>query len=286
MTIGDSTKPWRYLILLACLGIAACSGKIPGVYRVPVQQGNVITVDMLQELKLGMDKRKVRFILGTPLVIDVFHLDRWDYFYSYNPGSGDTVQQRASLFFEADRLVRINADIDSDIDFRTVTQASEKVLIVPPKKKGGFLAAITPAFVKRDEEEQAQEKIAKELATGYNASLSASIPASADGEIGEVLEPAAAAPATIGPDIGDQTLPSEVYAPNTPAGFETAGVVAPAPDSRLETTSAQTRNRSRYLEQLFEDFGAEPQPAAAQTGTGRSAPDDFATRDPTIPVRD
>ena len=103
--------------LLASLGNSGC------VYTVPIQQGNVVTVEMLQELKLGMDKRKVSFILGTPLVTDAFHQDRWDYFYSY-AASGDRVQQRASLYFEGDRLTRIDADIDSKIDFHTVDRKS------------------------------------------------------------------------------------------------------------------------------------------------------------------
>ena len=61
-----------------------------------------------------LDKRKVKFVLGTPLVTDAFHQDRWDYYYSYKPGRGDTVQQRAALFFENEQLVRIDAEIDSD----------------------------------------------------------------------------------------------------------------------------------------------------------------------------
>lgn len=246
------------LALLVCAGISSCSGKIPGVYRIPIQQGNVITVEMLQGLELGMDKRKVSFILGTPLVIDAFHLDRWDYFYSYQSSGGKRVQQRASLFFEGDRLARIDADIDSNIDFHTVTKATENSLIVPPKKKGGFLAALTPAFLTKDEEEWKQEEIAKSLSTGVNDDQPGS---GATGGAGEVIDPALAAAA------GGGTTPSEIYAPNASTGLEAARAAPAASEPLSEIISAKTQSQSRYLEQLFEGFGraSAPAPAAAAT---------------------
>ena len=222
MPTRERTNPLALLVLLACVGVSACSGKFPGVYRIPIQQGNVITVEMLQELKLGMDKRKVRFVLGTPLVTDVFHLDRWDYFYSYEPGSSDRVQQRASLFFEDGRLARIDADIKSDIDFHTVTQASGNVLIVPPKKGGGFFAALTPAFLEKDEEAAAEQEIARTLDTGFNDPQPGSTQSLASTEPSEVFDPALAATAAIGPSTGDTPVPSEIYVPNSSAGGEEA----------------------------------------------------------------
>ncbi|NIP47385.1 MAG: hypothetical protein GWN21_14385, partial [Gammaproteobacteria bacterium] len=59
MAIGSRKGPFTSLALMACLAIGGCSGGIPGLYRIPIQQGNVVTVEMLQELDLGMDKRKV-----------------------------------------------------------------------------------------------------------------------------------------------------------------------------------------------------------------------------------
>lgn len=267
------TRPRRnslpLLLLLAVAGLSACSGGVPGVYRVPIQQGNVITVEMLQELKLGMDKRKVKFILGTPLVADAFHLDRWDYYYSYQPGYGDRVQQLASLYFEKDVLVRINADIDSAINFHTVTQATENVLIVPPKKKGGIFAALTPAFLERDEEQAQQEELARTLDDGFNEPPPGS---GESGTGGKALDPALAV-----------TTPSEVYAPNTSASVDSGAVRAPKPRAPVEVVSAETRSQSSYLEELFDGYGAaspaeEPAAAVVQQPTPR--------RDITIPIRD
>ncbi len=208
------------------------------MYRIPIQQGNVITVEMLEELELGMNKRKVRFILGTPLVIDAFHQDRWDYFYSYKPSSGDRVQQHASLFFEGDRLARIDADIDSQIDFHTVTETSENVLIVPPKKKRGFFAALTPDFLKRGAEE---EESATPLDAGLRDPQPGSRVSDETGGSGEVLDAALTAPSIVEPRIDDGTVPDEIYAPNA---------------------STETESQSRYLEQLFDDFGTAATPAA------------------------
>ncbi len=261
------------------MAVTACSGKIPGAYRIPIQQGNVITVEMLQELKLGMDKRKVRFILGTPLVTDAFHQGRWDYYYSYQPGSGDRVQQHASVYFKDDRLTRIDANIDSRIDFHTVTHATENVLIVPRKKKGGFFAALTPAFVKKEEEEAAEENLARSLDSGFNDPQPGSGAPGGTGDTGAVLDPALAAPATIGPSIGDARPPSEIYAPNSSTEIETAaGAWSTEPGSTTEVISAETKSQSRYLEELFEDFGAQTT-AEAAPAPAVSAPAAYESKD-------
>ncbi|MGH8542545.1 MAG: outer membrane protein assembly factor BamE, partial [Gammaproteobacteria bacterium] len=84
---------------------------MPLVYRVDVQQGNVVTQEMLAQLEAGMDKNKVRYIMGTPLLADVFHQDRWDYVYTQQNGGDTPVERRVSLVFENDRLARIGGDV-------------------------------------------------------------------------------------------------------------------------------------------------------------------------------
>lgn len=256
-----------FTVLLMCAAITGCSWNFP--YSIPIQQGNVITVEMLQELELGMDKRKVRYVLGTPLVTDAFHQDRWDYYYSYKHGLGDKVQQRASLYFEDDRLVRVDADMDSKIDFHTVTDVNENVVIVPRKKKGGFLAALTPAFVEREEAEAREEALDRSLDSGFNDPQPGSGVAAASGEpVEAVLDPALTAPAIIGPGLGDGVSPSELYAPNTSTDFEGAGAWSTEPATPVEAISPETQARSRYLQDLFEGFGAaapDPEALAAPT---------------------
>ena len=70
------------LLLLLITGLSACGFiRFPGVYRIDVEQGNIITQELADQLQPGMSRRQVRFILGTPLLEDTFNQDRWDYPY-------------------------------------------------------------------------------------------------------------------------------------------------------------------------------------------------------------
>lgn len=80
------------------------------VYHVDVEQGNIVTPEMVDQLEPNMNKRQVRYVLGTPLVVDVFHQDRWDYIYSLQPGEEVREQKRISMVFENDRLVGLQGD--------------------------------------------------------------------------------------------------------------------------------------------------------------------------------
>lgn len=89
------------ICLMLCITLAACA------YKPDIQQGNMVTQDKLAQLKIGMDKRQVRFIMGSPMLTDPFHQSRWDYFYSLTPGRDDTVRYGATLYFDGERLSRI-----------------------------------------------------------------------------------------------------------------------------------------------------------------------------------
>lgn len=87
---------------------------IPGLppYRIDIQQGNYISQEMVSQLKPGMTREQVRFVLGTPLVTDIFHTDRWDYVYFRDPPGKPREQRRLAVFFSADgRLVRVDGDV-------------------------------------------------------------------------------------------------------------------------------------------------------------------------------
>ncbi len=113
----------RALAAVGLLGVAAsqlaCSSlgdKLPGVtsivtpYKIDIQQGNIITQEMVDQLRPGMTKRQVTFVMGTPLVRDPFNQDRWDYVYSYQPGGGVRGQERITMYFENDLLVNFTGD--------------------------------------------------------------------------------------------------------------------------------------------------------------------------------
>ena len=86
---------------------------IPGVtpYRIEIQQGNYISQDMVAQLKPGMSKEQVRLALGTPLLTDVFHADRWDYVYWRETPDGKREQRKLTVFFEDGKLTRLDGDV-------------------------------------------------------------------------------------------------------------------------------------------------------------------------------
>lgn len=83
-----------------------------GPYRMEIQQGNYITQDKVSQLRPGLTREQVKFLLGTPLITDVFHPDRWDYvFVRERSNFGAQEQRRLTLFFEDDLLRRVEGDV-------------------------------------------------------------------------------------------------------------------------------------------------------------------------------
>lgn len=76
-------------------------------YRIDIQQGNFVSREMVDQLREGMTREQVRFVLGTPLLNDIFHDNRWDYVFRLQKGSGAVISSRVAVHFEGDRLVRI-----------------------------------------------------------------------------------------------------------------------------------------------------------------------------------
>ena len=102
--------PMRILLIslvMACL--SACG--FPGVYKINVEQGNIVTQEMVDQLKPGMNRRQVRFVLGTPLIEDTFNQNRWDYLYVKRNGMKVLNESRLTVEFDGDTLVRIYGDL-------------------------------------------------------------------------------------------------------------------------------------------------------------------------------
>lgn len=133
-----------FIAMLATLAAAGCStmsdvtdaipealDRAPLIYRPSIQQGNVVTQEQVNELKPGMSKRQVRFLLGTPMLIDVFHADRWDYVFTLGEGSRPSEMQRVTLYFDQDRLVRIAGDLRPQPESERIEKKKEVVVTVP-----------------------------------------------------------------------------------------------------------------------------------------------------------
>jgi outer membrane protein assembly factor BamE len=121
-------SPW--LLLAGVLALTACgslqkpmegvtsqavkvSGQVVDVfrpYRTEVVQGNVVTREQQQLLRIGMSRLQVRDLLGTPLITSVFHANRWDYAFTIRRQGAEPLNRKLSVFFEGDALTRVEAD--------------------------------------------------------------------------------------------------------------------------------------------------------------------------------
>jgi outer membrane protein assembly factor BamE len=122
MSLAPFVTLSRICIVLVPL-IAGCSSvEVPDAldvtsklnpYRIDIRQGNLVTQDMVAQLKAGMSREQVRFVLGSPMLADVFHPDRWDYVYYFKPGNKpeDMQQRRLIVYFEDDKLVSVGGDV-------------------------------------------------------------------------------------------------------------------------------------------------------------------------------
>ena len=96
-----------FSIAIIVLALSAC------VYRIDIQQGNLLDDEDIMQVDLGMTRSQVQFLLGTPMVADSFHRDRWDYAYYLRRGrSPDVTQRWVIVFFENDRVARIERDVE------------------------------------------------------------------------------------------------------------------------------------------------------------------------------
>ncbi len=102
------------MLILALPFLTAACDLAPSLtpYRMEIQQGNYITQEMVAQLKPGLTRDQVRFVLGTPLVNDIFHEERWDYvFLRQRANSREIEYRRIAVFFEDGKLKRVEGDI-------------------------------------------------------------------------------------------------------------------------------------------------------------------------------
>ncbi len=115
-------SPARQYPALRMLSAALCIGLLAGCaykggsrsgffepYKIDIQQGNYITADAVKQLKTGMSPDQVKNIMGSPLVVDAFRADRWDYLFHYVQANGKSETRRAAVFFAEGKLSRVEA---------------------------------------------------------------------------------------------------------------------------------------------------------------------------------
>ena len=104
-------RPDRLLSLAAALALALAA--LPGcIYRMDIQQGNLLDADQVDQVEVGMTRSQVRYLLGTPMVIDSFNHDRWDYVYSLQRGHKRKIDRHhLVIWFDGDKVARVEEPI-------------------------------------------------------------------------------------------------------------------------------------------------------------------------------
>jgi outer membrane protein assembly factor BamE len=130
----------KLLIIVTCiasLGLSGCSSsRFHLVHKLDIQQGNVVTQDELNQLKPGMTRRQVQYIMGSPMIADVFHQDRWDYLYLMEPGYGEPSSDHVTLYFEGDVLARVEGSMrPQDVSTDTPASSHQVTVVVPPQER-------------------------------------------------------------------------------------------------------------------------------------------------------
>lgn len=94
------------LLVLAVL-LAGCNNlRFPGVYRIDIEQGNIVTTEMMEKLRPGLNEEQVRFVMGSPQSIDPFEPGRWVYLYKLRRGNGEVIENKVVLWLENGKLTR------------------------------------------------------------------------------------------------------------------------------------------------------------------------------------
>jgi len=102
-----SKIPLYGLLVGLCLGLAGCAQWVPSFYTPEVRQGNYLDASKIAQLQLGMTKQQVQFIMGTPMLSDIFQRNRWDYIAFEDQQGKVAKERRLTVWFADNRLIRI-----------------------------------------------------------------------------------------------------------------------------------------------------------------------------------
>ncbi|MCK5120770.1 MAG: outer membrane protein assembly factor BamE [Methylococcales bacterium] len=160
------------LALLSSTLFTGCSSvlnNLPGVYSLDIQQGNIINQEMIDQLRPNMTKRQVLYIMGSSMLVDVFHQKRWDYLYSEQSGGEARKQKRLSLFFNGDKLIGVQGDFRPSI-LPVIRESNETTVDVPARnldktlweKISGFFNDEAPIKVQEIQTEKTIDKKTEE----------------------------------------------------------------------------------------------------------------------------
>jgi outer membrane protein assembly factor BamE len=123
------------VVLTACGSLDQASNRVASVitpYKIDIVQGNFVSREQAEALKQGMSRLQVREILGTPLLVSIFHADRWDYVFTFKRQGVEPQSRRVTVFFDGDRLTKVEADaLPSEAEFVASLDSGRKAGTVP-----------------------------------------------------------------------------------------------------------------------------------------------------------
>ncbi len=143
----------KKLLALSLLNftLSGCSlflDNLPYVYSPDIQQGNRIDQDMINQLRPNMTKKQVIYIMGSPMLVDYFHQDRWNYIYSAKLNGEEPVQKSLSIFFENDKVKSIQGDFKPNS--KAVKKLTDQTVDVPKRDLDKTLWEMMTGLVESD----------------------------------------------------------------------------------------------------------------------------------------
>lgn len=216
------------LVLLILILLAGCSaprvrlpsvGDLPFVHKIDVQQGNVVTQEMVAQLRKGMDKKKVQFIMGTPIILDTFNNTRWDYIYTSQHRGGEIEKRRVTLVFADEKLDRVEGNVTAAAGEIEVELHQDTTVDVPKTRGRGVMARIkeTMPFT-GDKEEDGKGGADKAAASDGKATVAAKAGEQKDDETSRAAQTLAVADKPAGVEVpedpdAEKALPAPIENP-------------------------------------------------------------------------
>lgn len=229
-----------FVLVVASLE-SGCGAKLPSVkpFKMEVQQGNVVTSKMLLQLRPGMTRSQVRYIMGTPLIVDSFRDNRWDYFYELRKEGKIIEKRRVILDFDKDSLVSVRGDVIPSAENPDV-----KTIVEAPQKKGEEAKA--QSWTERLKFWESEEGAASDKATEATTAAAATAAVTPESKVAEPakaesakVQPAAEANNTSNPALTPPVAEEEVV-PYIPEGEYQA---APTPEEMAKGNLDATANQ-------------------------------------------
>lgn len=154
-----------FFLSLLSLPLLSCSTAVeyvPYVYKIDVNQGNVVDQAMIDQLRPNMTKRQVLYIMGSPMLVDFFHQNRWDYVYSVKKGGEDLEQKVVSIFFENDQLKNIQGDLRPSV-LPVAKPSTDKIVDVPKRDLEKTLWETMTGWIPDDEPKKEPEPAKQQM---------------------------------------------------------------------------------------------------------------------------